>query len=179
MLRYHAFGTEIGWAGIAWGDAGLVGAHLPEADVDLLRWSFTRRFPGMEAADAPEVYGSVIERVKALMAGDKPDLSDAPLDLARVPEFDAKVYEITRAIPAGLTKTYGLVALELGDKHLAREVGAALGRNPWPIIVPCHRVTAAGGKLGGFSARGGAQTKLKLLAIEGALAAEAQPDLFG
>ena len=70
------------------------------------------------------------------------------------------------------------VAARLGDKLLARDVGAALGRNPWPIVVPCHRVTAAGGKLGGFSARGGAATKLKLLAIEGAKAAE-QPSLFG
>ena len=105
-------------------------------------------------------------------------MSDAPLDIARVPEFNAKVYEITRRIPPGETLTYGQIALQLGDRLLAQQVGAALGRNPWPIIVPCHRVTAANGKLGGFSARGGSDTKLKLLAIEGAQAA-GQPDLFG
>ncbi len=111
------------------------------------------------------------------MNGAKVDLSAAPLDVSCVPEFNARVYEIARAIPPGETLTYGQIASRLGDKLLARDVGAALGKNPWPIIVPCHRVTAAAGKLGGFSARGGAQTKLKLLAIEGAPAA-AQADLF-
>jgi methylated-DNA-[protein]-cysteine S-methyltransferase len=98
--------------------------------------------------------------------------------MKRVPEFHAKVYIIVRAIPPGETLTYGEVAAHLGDKRLAQQVGAALGKNPWPIIVPCHRVTAAGGKLGGFSARGGAMTKLKLLEIECAKAA-GQGDLFG
>jgi methylated-DNA-[protein]-cysteine S-methyltransferase len=113
------------------------------------------------------------------LLGEKADLSGAPLDLARVPAFNARVYEIARQIPAGETLTYGEIAVKLGDKLLARDVGAALGQNPWPIIVPCHRVTAAGGKLGGFSARGGAMTKLKLLEIEGAGMAGAQKDLFG
>ena len=94
-----------------------------------------------------------------------------PVDLERVPEFNAKVYEIARRIPAGETLTYGQIAVKLGDRLLARDVGAALGKNPWPIVVPCHRVTAAGGKLGGFTARGGADTKLRLLEIEGAAAA--------
>jgi methylated-DNA-[protein]-cysteine S-methyltransferase len=105
-------------------------------------------------------------------------LLDARLDLARVPEFSARVYAMTRQIPPGETMTYGAIALKLGDRHLAQAIGGALGRNPWPIIVPCHRVTATGGKLGGFTARGGTRTKLKLLAIEGAPAA-AQSDLFG
>jgi methylated-DNA-[protein]-cysteine S-methyltransferase len=105
-------------------------------------------------------------------------LLEAQLDLSRVPAFNAKVYAIARQIPPGETLTYGEVAVRLGDRLLAQQVGQALGRNPWPIIVPCHRVTAAGGKLGGFTARGGIQTKLKLLAIEGARAA-AQADLFG
>lgn len=120
----------------------------------------------------------MIEGIRALMRGDKVDLLEAPLDLARVPEFNARVYAIARQIPPGQTLTYGEIAVKLGDKLLAQQVGAALGRNPWPIVVPCHRVTAANGKLGGFSARGGARTKLKLLAIEGAPAA-AQADLFG
>ncbi len=178
MSSYTLFDTAIGWAGIAWEDRGLIGAHLPERDQEIVRRSFLKKFPGAVQASPPAPLAEVIERIRALMRGEKADLSDAPLDLARVPEFNARVYEITRRIAAGQTLTYGDIAVQLGDKLLARDVGAALGKNPWPIIVPCHRVTAAGGKLGGFSARGGAQTKLKLLAIEGAPAA-GQSDLFG
>lgn len=173
MSQYSIFETAIGWAGLAWSEAGLVGAHLPERDREVVRRSFLRRVPGaMEAEPTPEIE-ALIEGVRALMRGERPDLSEARVDYARVPEFNAKVYEITRRIPAGETLTYGEIAVKLGDRLLARDVGTALGKNPWPIIVPCHRVTAAGGKLGGFSARGGAETKLKLLEIEGAAAAAA------
>ncbi len=170
MSGYRLFETVIGWAGIAWGEQGLIGAHLPERDPEIARRSFLRRLPDVaEATPSPEIT-PLIEGIRALMRGEKADLSAAPLDLARVPEFNAKVYEIARKIPAGETLTYGEIAVKLGDRLLARDVGAALGKNPWPIVVPCHRVTAAGGKLGGFSARGGAATKLKLLEIEGAAA---------
>lgn len=173
MTHYTVFETVIGWAGIAWAEQGLIGAHLPERDPAVVRKSFVRRFPEVaEAAPSPDME-KVIEAIRALMRGEKADLSAAPLDLARVPEFNAKVYEIARRIPAGETLTYGEIAVKLGDRLLAQQVGAALGKNPWPIVVPCHRVTAAGGKLGGFSARGGAETKLKLLEIEGAEAAAA------
>jgi methylated-DNA-[protein]-cysteine S-methyltransferase len=179
MSSYRLFETAIGWAGIAWGEQGLIGAHLPERDPEIVRRSFLRRLPDVaEAAPSPEM-ADAIERIRALMRGEKADLSAVPLDLARVPEFNARVYEIARRIPAGETLTYGQIAVQLGDRLLARDVGAALGKNPWPIVVPCHRVTAAGGKLGGFSARGGATTKLKLLEIEGAAAAGVQKDLFG
>lgn len=178
MTGYTIFDTAIGWAGIVWGDNGLIGAHLPESDRDTARASLLRRFPGMtEAEPSPEVAG-VIDGIRALLRGEKPMLLEAQLDLSRVPEFNAKVYAIARQIPPGETLTYGEIAVKLGDRLLAQQVGGALGRNPWPIIVPCHRVTAAGGKLGGFTARGGTQTKLKLLATEGAKAG-AQPDLFG
>lgn len=178
MSQFAVFETAIGWAGVAWSDKGLIGAYLPEPDPQTVRTAFARKFPGsVEAAPLPAIAG-VIGQIVALMRGEKVDMSDAPLDIARVPEFNAKVYEITRRIPAGETLTYGQIAVQLGDKLLSQQVGAALGRNPWPIVVPCHRVTAANGKLGGFSARGGADTKLKLLAIEGAQAA-GPPDLFG
>lgn len=177
MTSYVLFETTIGWAGLAWGEAGLVGVHLPERDLETARRSLLRRFPDAAEAPAPPELGKTIEDIRALLRGEKPDLLDAPLDLARTPEFHAQVYEIARAIPAGETLTYGEIAILLGDKLLAREVGQALGKNPWPIVVPCHRITAAGGKPGGFSARGGVNTKLKLLAIEGAKAA-AQADLF-
>jgi methylated-DNA-[protein]-cysteine S-methyltransferase len=178
MISYTIFETAIGWAGLAWGDQGLVGVHLPEREPDTARRSFERRFPGAVEAAAPDDLAPVIEGIRALMRGEKADLSAASLDLERVPAFNARVYEIARRIPPGETLTYGEIAVRLGDKLLARDVGQALGQNPWPIVVPCHRVTAAGGKLGGFSARGGARTKLKLLAIEGAQAA-AQAELFG
>lgn len=178
MDRYHLFETVIGWAGLAWGEAGLIGVHLPENDPGIVRVSFKRRFPGVvEAQPTPEIL-AIAADIEALLRGEKPDLLDAQIDIARVPEFNAKVYAIARAIPPGETLTYGEVAVQLGDRLLAQQVGAALGKNPWPIVVPCHRVTAAGGKLGGFSARGGAMTKLKLLEIEGAKAA-GQGDLFG
>lgn len=182
MTRYALFETAIGWAGIAWGDGGLVACHLPERDAEIARRGFLRRFPDSVEAEPPAAYGPTIHGIQALMRGEKADLSAAPLDLSRTPEFHARVYEIARAIPPGETLTYGEIAEKLGDKLLARDVGQALGKNPWPIVVPCHRVTAAGGKPGGFSARGGVNTKLKLLAIEGAPAAvpreAAQGDLF-
>jgi methylated-DNA-[protein]-cysteine S-methyltransferase len=177
MTRYALFDTAIGFAGLAWGEAGLVAVHLPEREAETARRGFLRRFPDAEEAPIPDDLTDTIEGIQALMRGEKADLSTAPLDLSRTPEFNARVYEVARAIPPGETLTYGEIAERLGDKLLARDVGQALGKNPWPIVVPCHRVTAAGGKLGGFSARGGQQTKLKLLAIEGAQAA-AQADLF-
>nr|WP_068878293.1 MULTISPECIES: methylated-DNA--[protein]-cysteine S-methyltransferase [unclassified Phenylobacterium] len=177
MTRYAIFETAIGHAGIAWGDQGLVGVHLPERNPETARASFLRRFPEAIEASVPPELDKTVEDIRALMRGEKPDLLDAPIDLSRTPEFHARVYEIARAIPPGETLTYGEIAVKLGDKLLARDVGQALGKNPWPIVVPCHRVTAAGGKPGGFSARGGVNTKLKLLGIEGAKAA-AQADLF-
>jgi methylated-DNA-[protein]-cysteine S-methyltransferase len=177
MTHYALFETAIGWAGVAWADRGLVGVHLPEREPETARRSFLRRFPDAVEAEPSAQVQSAIDAVARLMAGEKVDLSAVPLDLGRVPEFNARVYEIARAIPPGETLTYGEIAVKLGDKLLARDVGQALGKNPWPIVVPCHRVTAAGGKLGGFSARGGQNTKLKLLAIEGAKAG-AQPSLF-
>jgi methylated-DNA-[protein]-cysteine S-methyltransferase len=177
MSQYALFETAIGWAGIAWNEAGLVACHLPEADAETARAGFLRRFPDAVEAEIPARLQPTVSGIGALMRGEKADLSGAPLDLSRTPEFHARVYQIARAIPAGETLTYGDIARRLGDPLLAQQVGQALGKNPWPIVVPCHRVTAAGGKLGGFSARGGARTKLRLLAIEGAKAA-AQGDLF-
>jgi methylated-DNA-[protein]-cysteine S-methyltransferase len=175
MISYILFETSIGWAGLAWGDKGLVGVHLPESTPESARRSFLRRFPeAVEAAPTAQIDHAVAE-IGELLAGKPVDLLDLSIDIARVPEFNARVYEIARAIPPGETLTYGEIAAKLGDKLLARDVGAALGKNPWPIVVPCHRVTAAGGKLGGFSARGGVNTKVKLLAIEGAKVLEPAP----
>ena len=104
----------------------------------------------------------------ALLNGERRDLNDVTIDTQALPAFNRKVYDIARTIPPGATLTYGEIAERLGDKLLARAVGQALGENPIPLIVPCHRVLAAGGKTGGFSAPGGVVTKLQLLTIEGA-----------
>lgn len=175
MISYTLFETVIGWAGLAWADKGLVGVYLPEVDRESARRSFLRRFPDAQEASPSGPVAHAIAEICELLAGKPVDLKDISIDIARVPAFHAKVYEIARAIPPGETLTYGEIAEKLGDKLLARDVGAALGKNPWPIVVPCHRVTAAGGKLGGFSARGGVNTKVKLLAIEGAKVLEPAP----
>ncbi len=175
MTSYTLFETTLGWAGLAWGEKGLVAAHLPELTPDGARRSFLKRFPDAAQAPPPAYVRHAIEGITELLKGAPIDLLDVPIDIAQVPEFNARVYEIARAIPPGQTLTYGEIATKLGDKLLARDVGAALGKNPWPIVVPCHRVTAAGGKLGGFSARGGVNTKVKLLAIEGAKILEPAP----
>ena len=177
MTRYAIFETAIGWAGVAWGEAGLVAVHLPDPSPDIARKGFLWRFPEAVEAEPTAQVRAVMAEIAELLAGRPVDFAGVALDLSRTPEFHARVYEIARAIPPGETLTYGQIAERLGDKLLARDVGQALGKNPWPIVVPCHRVTAAGGKPGGFSARGGVNTKLKLLAIEGAKAA-AQADLF-
>jgi methylated-DNA-[protein]-cysteine S-methyltransferase len=104
-----------------------------------------------------------------LLEGDAVDLRDVVVDLEGVPDFARRVYMIAREIEPGATRTYGSIATELGDRMLAQEVGQALGRNPVPVIIPCHRVLAANGKLGGFSAPGGSETKRRMLMIEGAL----------
>ena len=116
-----------------------------------------------------------MDGISALLRGEATDLSSAVLDMEQVPTFNRRVYEVARTIPRGSTLTYGEIAARLGERQLAREVGQALGQNPFAIVVPCHRVVAAGGKPGGFSARGGVKTKLRMLAIEGAPAAGTLP----
>ena len=175
---FALFATAIGRCGLAWGPDGLVGVQLPEASVAATMARLWRRFPGFEQAEPPPAAAETIARITAFLAGAPDDFRDLALDFGALSELDRSVYAGARAIPAGTTITYGALAARLGDPALARAVGQALGRNPWPIVVPCHRITAAEGRMGGFSAPGGTATKLKLLEIEGALAAETLP-LFG
>jgi methylated-DNA-[protein]-cysteine S-methyltransferase len=174
---YCLFATAIGTCGIAWGARGVTGVSLPEGDELRLRRRFKSRFPGAEEAQPSPAIAGMIKRVQALLLGEGDDLHDIVLDDAEVPVFNKRVYDIARRIPPGATRTYGDIAKELGDSLLAREVGQALGRNPFPIIVPCHRVLAAGGKTGGFSAAGGLETKFRMLAIEHAKT-DNEPSLF-
>jgi methylated-DNA-[protein]-cysteine S-methyltransferase len=129
-----------------------------------------------EAAPTAEVQHAIDGMIE-LLAGKPNDLADIVLDLDGVPEFNRGVYDIARKIPPGKTMTYGDIAKQLGGVELSRDVGQALGRNPCPIVVPCHRVLAAGNKPGGFSANGGVVTKLKMLQIEGAVVNHT-PSLF-
>ena len=162
------FETSIGWCGLAWGAQGLVGVLLPEAGHEATRRRWALRHPNATETTPPAPVRAAIEAIVALLAGEPRDLGFVALDMARVGEFERGVYAVARAIPPGAVLTYGEVAGRLGDRTLARAVGQALGRNPWPIVVPCHRVLAADGRAGGFSAPGGLQTKARMLTIEGA-----------
>ncbi len=175
--HFCLFDTPIGVCGIEWGPRGINGMQLPMGDEAKTRARIRqRRADSVEAAPTAEVKAA-IGRVVDLLAGKPDDLTDIPLDLDDVPAFNRGVYDIARTIPPGKTLTYGDIAKRLGGIELSRDVGQALGRNPCPIVVPCHRVLAAGNKPGGFSARGGVETKLKMLAIEGA-AVNHTPSLF-
>ena len=183
-MQFAMFETPVGAVGVVWdGDrvcgARVCGVQLPERDPAATRARLTRAHPdAVEATDPPPAeVQRAIDGIVALLSGRPDDLRDVPLDLDGVPEFNRQVYAIARGIDPGQTMTYGEIAAQLGEPQAAREVGQALGQNPVPLIVPCHRVLAAGGKLGGFSARGGVTTKLRLLDIEGA-EPNGQPALF-
>jgi methylated-DNA-[protein]-cysteine S-methyltransferase len=164
--EFILFDTPIGRCGIAWGARGIAAVQLPERSERATRVRMLRLLPdACEAAPPPEVRRA-LDRILALLRGEAVDLTDIVLDMDRLPAFDRRVYEVARTIPPGATLSYGEIATRLGERGAARDVGQALGRNPFAIVVPCHRVVAAGGKLGGFSARGGVSTKLRLLSIE-------------
>lgn len=166
---FTLFETPLGTCGIAWNARGITGLQLPEASAEATRARLRRRWPGAVEAEPPADVRRAIDQVLALLGGAAVDLLDVALDLDGVPEFHRRVYEVARSIPPGRTLTYGDIARRLGVPQEAREVGQALGRNPVAIIVPCHRVLAANGRMGGFSASGGVATKRRMLEIEGAL----------
>lgn len=162
---FALFDTAVGVCAIAWNDRGVAGVSLPGAN---LAATFRKRYPGAHEAEPPPPIAAAIARIKNLLDGERDDLVTIELDLEGIGTFERDVYAVARAIPPGQTKTYGEVATVLGTPGAARAVGQALGANPFPIIVPCHRVLAAGAKAGGFSAPGGVTTKMKMLTIEGA-----------
>jgi methylated-DNA-[protein]-cysteine S-methyltransferase len=169
---FELFDTSIGKCGIAWGTRGVVAVQLPEVRDLETRARLLERFPDARQMPPPPEVRLALNAIAALLRGEPSDLSSVALDMERVPPFHRRVYEIARTIPQGGTLSYGDIAGRLGAPGSARAVGQALGRNPFAIIVPCHRVLAAGGKLGGFSAQGGAATKLRLLSIERERASE-------
>jgi methylated-DNA-[protein]-cysteine S-methyltransferase len=174
---YALFQTAIGACGIAWDGDVIVAAQLPEANDRVALERLARRLPDSVQAEPPAAIRRVMDRIVALISGDKVMFGDVALALDQVPDFHRKVYEVALAIPPGETLTYGEVARRIGEPGAAQAVGQALGKNPFPIIVPCHRVLAANGRTGGFSAHGSVATKLKLLSIERARTS-AEPTLF-
>ena len=168
------FDTAIGRCGIAWTDDGVLAVALPEpSDEAVMEY-----LAGFGATDGPidALAADAIERIVALLDGRSVDMSPIPLVL-EVSQFDASVYTICSSIGRGATLTYGDIARRLGQPGAAQAVGGALGRNPVPIIVPCHRVLGAGTEVGGFSAPGGTNTKQKILGIEGVPGFD-EPTLF-
>jgi len=163
------FDTALGRCAIAWSDGGVAGVQLPEASDDRTLARLRRRRPGARESTPSAEVRRAIEGMTALLRGERVDLGDIALDMQDIMPFHRRVFDLARTIPVGRTSTYGELATRLGDPGSARAVGEALGRNPFPIVVPCHRVLAASGKLGGFSAHGGAVTKRRMLIIEGAL----------
>ena len=165
---FTLFDTTIGRCAVAWNEHGIVGVQLPEADEQRTARRAQRRWPGAPVTTAPDAVQSTINAIVALLRGEQVDLTSVVLDDSGSAEFNRRVYAVARSIPPGSTLTYGDIAKRLGEPGAARAVGQALGANPFAIIVPCHRVIAAHGKMGGFSAGGGVSTKQQMLAIEGA-----------
>src|SRR3954453_21232561 len=163
---YTLFDTTIGRCGIAWSEGGIVGVQLPETRERDTLSRLLKRHPDATQAAPPPAIQQVLDNIVALLAGESADLSVAMLDMQHVSPFHRRVYEAARAIAPGETLSYGEIAEKLGASGSARAVGQALGKNPFAIVVPCHRVLAAGGKVGGFSANGGIVTKLRLLTLE-------------
>jgi methylated-DNA-[protein]-cysteine S-methyltransferase len=167
-LAFAMFETAIGSTAIVWSARGIAGVQLPERSARATRDRVLRRFPAARETAPPAIMQRAIDDIVGLLGGEPRDLTYVTVDIDGVADFNRRVYAIARTIPPGATLSYGEIAERLGDRSLARDVGQALGQNPVPIIVPCHRVLAAGGKVGGFSAPGGVVTKLRLLTIEGA-----------
>lgn len=164
---YALFDTAIGRCALAWTERGIAAVQLPEADDAATRAKVLARFPGAREATAKGEPRRVLEAIRAHFDGTPDPLDAVELDYAAVPLFHRRVYEALRRVLPGATIGYGELAARVGSPGAARAVGQAVAKNPFPIVVPCHRVLAAGGRAGGFSAHGGMETKRRMLALEG------------
>jgi methylated-DNA-[protein]-cysteine S-methyltransferase len=168
VLCYHVFETAMGCCAIAWGEAGVARFQLPVKSAEAAERLMRRRACSAEPGAPPEDIAAVVEAAKRYFAGEKTDFSQVRLDLAGEDAFFTRIYAALRRVGWGRTTTYGALAKEVGaGREAARDVGEAMGKNPAPLIIPCHRVLAAGGKIGGFSAPGGSKTKIRMLELEG------------
>jgi methylated-DNA-[protein]-cysteine S-methyltransferase len=176
MHRYAIFETVGGFCGIAWNDVGITRFQLPTSNEPSTERLFLRRLSKAERATPTADIEAAIATVKRYFAGERVDFSDLVLDLGDQDEFFKQIYSAARRIGWGHTTTYGTLAKELGaGPEAARDVGQAMAKNPVALIIPCHRVLAAGGKLGGFSAPGGGMSKTRMLELEGVRLAPPEP----
>jgi methylated-DNA-[protein]-cysteine S-methyltransferase len=166
--HYHVFETAMGFCAIGWSGAGVARFQLPTKTAETAERLMRRRAFGAEPGASPEDIAAVIEAAKRYFAGEETDFSHVQVDLAGQDAFFTQIYHALRRVGWGGTTTYGALAKEVGaGRERARDVGEAMAKNPAPLIVPCHRVLAAGGKIGGFSAPGGSKTKVRMLELEG------------
>lgn len=168
IQHYLVFETARGFCGLAWSAAGITRFQLPTSSAAATERNLLRRVPEASPAEATPEIAETIAAVRRYFAGETVDFSGVRLDLREQEAFFAAIYAALRRVGWGETTTYGALAKQLGaGPEAARDVGQAMARNPVPLIIPCHRVLAAGGKLGGFSAPGGADTKAHMLELEG------------
>jgi methylated-DNA-[protein]-cysteine S-methyltransferase len=177
MTEFALFETAIGTCGIAWTELGISNVLLPGRSAEQTRGMLTARHGAAAETEPPAAVAEAVAAIVRLMTGSPEDLTGVELDLTDVPAFNREVYAIARTIAPGSTLCYGDIASRIGRPGAARAVGRAMGENPCPIVVPCHRVLAADGSLHGFSSYGGIATKRRMLQIEGALAPD-EPTLF-
>jgi methylated-DNA-[protein]-cysteine S-methyltransferase len=164
---YSIFGTAIGHCGIAWSDARLVGVQLPEAREIETRKRLFKLHPDAREMRPPPIVKEAIEGIAALLRAEPCDFSDVTLDISGIAAFDQRVYQATREIPRGKTLTYDEIALRLKASGAVRPVAQAIARNPFVIVVPCHRVLESGGSTDKMSPHGGIISRRRLLSIEG------------
>jgi len=168
MSHYHIFETASGFCGIAWNGVGITRFQLPTQSAEATERNLLRRLPGGQPATPTPAVADIVAAVRRYFEGEQIDFVDCPLDLDGQDDLFRQIYAATRRVGWGGTTTYGTLAKEIGaGPEAARDVGQAMARNPVPLIIPCHRVLAAGGKVGGFSAPGGAATKVHMLELEG------------
>ena len=168
MHRYTIFETAGGFCGIAWNDVGISRFQLPARTAEAVERLLRRRLPDAEPGEPTPMAAEAIAAVRRYFAGEEMDFSRFELDLCDQPPFFRQIYAAARRVGWGRTTTYGTLARELGaGPEAARDVGQAMAQNPVALIIPCHRVLAAGGKVGGFSAPGGAAAKRRMLKLEG------------
>jgi methylated-DNA-[protein]-cysteine S-methyltransferase len=175
--EYTIFDTTVGRCGIAWSQVGIVGVQLLEAREIETRRRMLRQYPEAKELCPPPEIEIAIDGIVALLRGQLADFSDVTLDMHGVTPFNRRVYELALAIPRGETKTFAEVAKRLGTSGASHAVGLAITRNPFTILVPCHRVLPAAGQADGICANGGVITKRRLLSLEGAFASSG-PTLF-
>jgi methylated-DNA-[protein]-cysteine S-methyltransferase len=177
--HYHLFGTRLGACGIAWSEGGVTRVQLPERAPTATERRLRARSANTGASVPPALVREAIAMLECYFAGERVDFASVALDLGGVGPFHRKIYDLARSLDWGQTASYGDLARQAGSPGAARAVGQAMGHNPVPIIIPCHRVLASGRRIGGFSAFGGALTKERLLALEGVHLGSGTPLLPG